>query len=70
MNPKMEQELRAQIDVWLAVIEKFQSPWSSPLVPVCKKDGTTRYSVDYRVVNDNCIADAYPLPRIGDTLTD
>ena len=70
MNPKMEQELRAQIDVWLAegVIEKSQSPWSSPLVPVRKKDGSLRYAVDYRVVNDNCIPDAYPLPRIGDTL--
>ena len=70
MNPKMEKELKSQIDLWLAegVIEKSQSPWSSPLVPVRKKDGTTRYAVDYRQLNSACIPDAYPLPRIGDTL--
>ena len=70
MNPKMEEELRSQIDLWLSegVIEESQSPWSSPLVPVRKKDGTTRYAVDYRMVNSCCIPDAYPLPRIGDTL--
>ena len=64
MNPKMEWELRSQIDIWLSewVIEESQSPWSSPLVPVTKKDGTTQYAVDYRQVNSACIPDAYPLP--------
>ena len=50
------------------VIKTSNSPLASPLVLVQKKYGTTRFCVDYQKVNAVTRKDAYPLPRVDDTL--
>ncbi|CAG2194672.1 Transposon Ty3-G Gag-Pol polyprotein,Transposon Ty3-I Gag-Pol polyprotein,Leucine-rich repeat-containing protein 43 [Mytilus edulis] len=66
----MREEVDRHIDDMLerGVIEPADGPWSSGIVLVKKKDGTTRFCVDYRKVNDLTVKDAYPLPRIDDSL--
>jgi len=50
----------------LGVIERSDSPYSSPLLLVKKKDGTNRPVVDFRKVNKVTIFDAEPMPRVDD----
>lgn len=50
------------------VVERSNSPWASPVILVSKKDGTTRFCVDYRKLNEVTIKDCYPIPRIDESL--
>jgi RNase H-like domain found in reverse transcriptase/Reverse transcriptase (RNA-dependent DNA polymerase)/Integrase zinc binding domain/Integrase core domain/Zinc knuckle/Aspartyl protease len=66
--PHQRDIIRVELDKMLAakVIEKSASPWSSSVVLVPKKDGKTRFCVDYRRVNEMTVKDKFPLPNIGE----
>lgn len=69
-SPKETMALEHEIKDMLEnkVITESQSPWCSPVILVSKSDGSLRFCVDYRKLNEVTIKHKYPLPRIDDLL--
>ena len=69
--PQMYDEVKAHIQEMLdlGAIRHSNSPWSSAIVLVRKKDGRLRFCIDLRKLNNRTVKDAYSLPRI-ETLLD
>lgn len=69
--PTLYKEIRSLLQGMLegGVIRESCSPWAAPIVLVQKKCGAWRFCVDYRKLNSVTHKDAFPLPRIEDSLT-
>ncbi len=80
-SPPVRQPLRRQPFAYRAVIdeqleqmmkedliEPTRSEWASNVVLVRKKDGTMRFCIDYRGLNEKTKKDSYPLPRVDECL--
>ena len=50
------------------VIESSSLEWASPSVLVRKRDGSVRWCIDMRKLNDVTVKDRFPLPLIADCL--
>ena len=68
--PKWCEEVKAQLDqlLFLGIIEPSESPWSSAVITVKKKNGGCRICLDYRAVNGVTTPDPYQMPFIEDIL--
>lgn len=58
------EEVRKMLEA--GVIEPSDSPYSSPIVIVKKKDGTNRFCIDFRAINKIIVFDAETIPNADD----
>jgi hypothetical protein len=70
INPRLEKNLRDQLDKWIEhdVIEPSSSHWSFAMVAAPKKGGAIRWYIDYRLLNKLTLNDSISLPGIEDNL--
>ena len=70
VNDQKRKMINEEIEKMLKdnIIRESKSPWSSPVHVIKKKDGSNRFCIDYRKLNEITKGDEYPLPRIDDLL--
>jgi hypothetical protein len=69
-SPEQREVIKGEIDKMLdaGVIEPSTAPWTFPIVLAPKPDGTIRFCINYKKLNNLTIKDKFPLPRIDDCL--
>ena len=70
MTPHKSEACRAEIEMLLEydMIEPSKSPWTCGVVMAKKEGGQLRFCCDFRYLNAVTIKDAYPIPRIDESL--
>ena len=70
LGPRSRGLIKTEVDRMLdrGVIEPSKSEWASPVVLVPKPDGSVRFCIDYRKLNELTVKDSYPLPRMDHCL--
>jgi len=63
MRPEMKEDFRKTLEELLSesIVAPTDSAWASAIVPVKKKNGSWRYAVDYRRLNQCTKRDAFPV---------
>jgi len=63
---EIEKQVKELLD--LGMIKPSTSPWAAGIVMAPKPDGSWRFCVDYRMLNQVTVRDSYPLPRVDEYL--
>ena len=66
MYDEVKAHLKEMLD--LGAIRHSNSPWTSAIGLVRKKDGKLRFCIDLRKLNQRTLKDSYSLPRIEQVL--
>ena len=71
MTPHKSEACRKEIEMLTEndMIEPSKSPWACGVVMAKKKGGQLRFCCDFRYLNAVTIKDAYPIPRINESLS-
>jgi hypothetical protein len=68
MSTQELDELKKQLQEYLDTgrLQPSESPWGTNVIFAKKKDGSLRFCVDYRGLNDLTVRNSYPLPHMED----
>ena len=71
LREKMTELLQSQIhNKFIRKVEVGEAtPWCARAVPVIKKDGNVRLTVDYQKLNEQCERETYHTPRPFDIVS-
>ena len=71
MNPNKSDACRKEIETLQEydMIEPSNSPCACGVVMAKKKGDQIRFCCDFRYLNSNIVKDAYPIPRIDESLS-
>ena len=73
LNPKQVEDLKKRIEEWeregvIEPADQSNTSWASPLVPVRKQNGETRWCCDFRALNKVTVPDRFAIPNIEQNL--
>ena len=71
MTPQKSEACRKEIETLLEydMIEPSKSPWAGGVVMAKKKGDQLRFCCDFQYLNSVTVKDAYPIPRIDESLS-
>jgi hypothetical protein len=69
-SPAEQEYIKDAIDNMIkgGIIRPSRSPWASRIVLAKKKDGSPRFCIDYRKLNELTVKDSYPIPYQQDLM--
>jgi hypothetical protein len=66
LYPQVQEKIQEMLEK--GVIRHSNSPWSSPVVLIKKKENSLRLCLDYRKINEKTRHDSFPIPRVQKVL--